>query len=119
MKRCSRDNEIVRDSSTGYQIMDKSRHTETKKLNYKKNHEAINGKLLKNVPKDLYEVELVKLKIRHNEPIIVVFFIIQHTKLRMLQLYYILLIKFAMCIHSRSLKCTNLNDCVPPSKKTE
>ena len=57
--------------------MDRSRHTETKYLNDEKTHKAINGKLFKrlnSVSKELYEVELVKSKIEHREPIIVGFF---------------------------------------------
>ena len=74
---------LLGNSSYGYQIMDKSRHTETKYLNDEKTHKAINGKLLKrlnSVSKDLYEVELVKSKIEHREPIIVGFFILQYAK---------------------------------------
>ena len=77
--------------SYGYQIMDRSRHTETKYLNDKKTHKAFNGKLFKrlnSVSKELYEVQLVKSKIEHREPIIVCFSILQSAKLRMLELYY-------------------------------
>ena len=71
---------LLGNSSYGYQIMDRSRHTETKYLNDEKTHKAINGKLFKrlnSVSKELYEVELVKSKIEHREPIIVGFFILQ------------------------------------------
>ena len=88
---------LLGNSSYGYQIMDRSRHTETKYLNDEKTHKAINGKLFKrlnSVSKELYEVELVKSKIEHREPIIVGFFILQYAKLRMLELYYNFFDKF-------------------------
>ena len=67
---------LLGNSSYGYQIMDRSGHTETKYLNDEKTHKAINGKLFKRlnrVSKELYEVELVKSKIEHREPIVVGF----------------------------------------------
>ena len=81
---------LLGNSSYGYQIMDRSRHTETKYLNNEKTHKAISGKLFKrlnSVLKELYEVELVKSKIEHREPIKVGFFILQYAKLSMLELY--------------------------------
>ena len=84
-------------SSYGYQIMDRSRHTITKYLNDEKTHKAINEPLFKRlntVEKDLYEVELLKSTIEHREPIIVGFFILQYAKLRMLELYYNFFDKF-------------------------
>ena len=92
-------------SSYGYQIMNRTRHTETKNLNDEKIHKAINGKLFKRlniVSKELYEVELVKSTIEHREPIIVGFFILQYAKLRILELYYSFLINFAISAHSKS-----------------
>ena len=82
---------LLGNSSYGYQIMDRSRHTITKYLNDEKTHKAINEPLLKrlnSVEKDLYEVELLKSTIEHREPIIVGSFILQYAKLRMLELYY-------------------------------
>ena len=82
---------LLGNSSYGCQIMDRSRHTETKYLNDKKTQKAINEKMFKrlnNVSKEIYEVELAKSKIEHREPIIVGFFILQYAKLRMLELYY-------------------------------
>ena len=84
-------------SSYGYQIMDRSRHTETNNLNDEKTHKAINGKLFKrlnSVSKELYKVELVKSKIEQRVPIIVGLFILQYAKIRMLELYYNFLNKF-------------------------
>ena len=78
-------------SSYGYQIMDRSRHTVTKYLNDEKTQGAINTKFFKrlhHINDQLYEVELAKAEIEHREPIIVGFFILQYAKLRMLELYY-------------------------------
>ena len=61
-------------SSYGYQIMDRSKHTMIKYLGDEKTHKAINNqffKRLNNVAKDFYEVELVKSTIEHREPLIV------------------------------------------------
>ena len=85
---------LLGNSSFGYQIMDRSRHTITKYLNDEKTHKAIKELLFKRikrnntVEKDLYEVELLKSTIEHREPILVGFFILQYAKLRMLELYY-------------------------------
>ena len=82
---------LLANSSYGYQIMDRSRHTVTKYLADDKTHAAINSKLFKkldHVNNSLYEVELDKAQIEHKEPIIVGFFILQYAKLRMLVLYY-------------------------------
>ena len=51
---------LLGNSSYGYQIMDRSRHTITKYLNDEKTHKAINEPLfrrLNSVQKDLYEIE--------------------------------------------------------------
>ena len=81
---------LLGNSSYGNQIMDRSRHTITKYLNDEKTHKAINEHFftrLNTIQKDLYEIELLKSTIEHTEPIIVGFFILQHAKLRMLELY--------------------------------
>ena len=81
---------LLENTSCGYQIMDRSRHTETKYLNDKKTHKAINGKVFNrpnNVSKKLYKIKLVKSNTEHRDPIIVGFFILQYAKLRMLELY--------------------------------
>ena len=68
-------------SSYGYQIMDRSRHTVTKYLTDEKTHSAINSKMFKrlnHISEQLYEVELVKSEIEHREPIIVGFFILHY-----------------------------------------
>ena len=82
---------LLANSSYGYQITDRSRHTVTKYLNDEKTHSAINSKMfmrLNHITDQLYEVELVKPEIEHREPIIVGFFILQYAKQRMLELYY-------------------------------
>ena len=82
---------LLSNSSYGYQIIDRSRHTVTKYLTNKKTHAAINSKLFKkldHVNNSLYEVKLAKAQIEHKEPIIVGFFILQYAQLRMLELYY-------------------------------
>ena len=82
---------LIANSSYGYQITDRSRHTVTKYLTDEKTHSAINSKMFKrlnHITDQLYEVELVKPEIEHREPIIVGFFILQYAKQRMLELYY-------------------------------
>ena len=82
---------LLANSPYGYQVKDRRRHTVTKYLSDDKTHAAINSKLFKRLDQmnnSLYEVELAKAEIEHKEPIIVAFFILQYTKLRMLELYY-------------------------------
>ena len=124
---------LLGNSSYGYQIIDRSRHTETKYLNDEKTHKAINGKTFKrlnNVSKENYEVELAKSKIEHREPIIAGFFILQYAKLRMLELYYNFFDRFwdvdkfeelEMDTDSLYLALAheNLYECIRPAKKEE
>ena len=121
---------LLGNSSYGYQIMDRSKHTETKYLNDEKTHKAINGKMFKrlnNVSKELYEVELAKSKIELREPIIVGFFILQYAKLRMLELYYNFFDRFCDVDKFEELEMDtdslylalaheNLYDCIRPAK---
>ena len=89
--------ELLANSSYGYQIMDRSRHTVTKYLIDEKTHSTIINNLFKRlnfVTDQLYEIELVKSEIEHREPIIVGFFILQHAQLRMLEFYYNFFKKF-------------------------
>ena len=82
---------LLANSSYGYQIMDRCRHTVTKNLSDEKTHGDINTKLFKrldHINDQLYEVELAKAEVEHREPIIVGFFILQYAKLRMLELYF-------------------------------
>ena len=124
---------LLANSSHGYQIMDRSRHTVTKYLNDDKIHSAINSKMFKrlnHITDQLYEVELVKSEIEHRETIIVGFFILQHAKLRMLELYYNFFKKFCdtdkyeeleMDIDSLYLALSeeNLEDVILPEKRAE
>ena len=80
---------LLGNSSYGYQIIDRSRNTETLYLSDEKTHKPNNNRLFKrlnNVSTDTYEVELAKSTVEHREPIIVGFFILQYAKLRMLEL---------------------------------
>ena len=82
---------LLANSSYGYQIMERSRHTVTKYLADEKTHAVINSKMFKkldHVNNSLYEVELTKAQIEHKEPIIVGFLILQYAELRRLRLYY-------------------------------
>ena len=82
---------LLATSSYVYQIMDRGQHTVTKYLSDEKTHAAINSKLFKKLDhmnNSLYEVELAKPQTEHKEPIIVGFSILQHAKLRLLELYY-------------------------------
>ena len=122
---------MLGNSSYGYQIMDRSRHTETKYLKDEKTHKAINGKMFKRlnyVLKEIYAVELAEYKIEHREPIIVWFFILQYAKLRMLELYYNFYDKFCdvdkfeeleMDTESLYLALAHekLFDCIRPAKR--
>ena len=122
---------LLGNSSYGYQIMDRSRHTITKYLNADKSHKAINEPLfrrLNTVEKDLYELELLKSTNEHREPIIVGFFILQYAKLRILELYYNFFDKFCDVNRIEELEMDtdslylalaeeNLYDCIKPDKR--
>ena len=124
---------LLGNSSYGYQIMDRSKHTEIKYLNDEKTHKAINGKMFKrlnNVSNELDEVKLAKSKIEHREPIIVGFFILQYAKLRILELYYSFFDRFCDVNKFEELEMDtgslylalaheNLYDCIRLAKKQE
>ena len=124
---------LLVNSSYGYQIIDRSHHTVPKYLTDEKTHGAINNKMFKrlcHINNQLYEVDLAKLEIEHREPNIDGFFILQHAKLRMLELYYNFLDKYRdvkkfeelemdtdlLCL---ALSENNLYDCIRPTKKQE
>ena len=78
----------------------------------------------------LYEVELVKSEIKHREPILDGFFILQYAKLRMLELYYNFLRKFCDTEKYEELEMDtdslylalseeNLEDIILPEKRNE
>ena len=124
---------LLANSSYGYQIMDRSRHTVTKYLSDEKTHAAINGKLFKklaHVNNSLYEVELAKAQIGHREPIIVGFFILQYAKFRMLELYYNFFARFCDVTKFEELEMDadslylalaekELEDCIRPETRAE
>ena len=124
---------LLANSSYGYQIMDRSRHTVTKYLADKKTHAAINSKLFKKldpVNNSLYEVEFAKAQIEHKEPIIVGFFILQYAKLRMLELYYNFFTRFCDVNKFEELEMDTdslylalaekeMEDCITPEMRAE
>ena len=124
---------LLADSSYGYQIIDPSRHTVTKYLTDEKTHAAINGKLFKkldHVNNSLYEVELAKAQIEQSEPIIVVSFILQYAKPRMLKLYYNFFTRFCDVTKFEELEMDTdllylalaekeLEDCIRPEMRAE
>ena len=124
---------LVADSSYGYQIMDRSRHTKTKDLSDEKTHAAIKSKLFKkldHVDNSLYEVELAKAQIEHREPIIVGFFILQYAKLRLFELYYNIFTRFCDVDKFEELEMDRdslyfaiaekeLDDCIKPEMRAE
>ena len=95
-------------------------------------HKAINNRLfrrLNKVGRGTYEVELVKSTVEHREPIIVGFFILQYSKLRMLELYYNFFDKFCDVQKFEELEMDtdslylalaheNLYDCIRPEMRS-
>ena len=96
-------------------------------------HGAINTKFFKGLDHfndQLYEGQLAKVEIEHREPIIVVFFILQYAKLRMLELYYNFFERFCdvnkfeeLEMYTDSLYLAlsekKLYDCIREESKTE
>ena len=124
---------LLANSSSGYQIMDRSPHTVTKYLSDKKTREAIRSKLFKkleHVNNSLYEVKLAKAQVEQKEPIIVGFFNLQYAKRLKLELYYSFCTKFcdvdkleememdtdSLCL---ALAEKELGDCIRPEMTTE
>jgi hypothetical protein len=88
---------LISNSSYGYQIMDRCRHSETRYVKEDTACKLINKKQFKDytqIDEDLFEITSAKSKTIHKEPIVVGFFILQFAKLRMLELYYNFLDKF-------------------------
>ena len=124
---------LLAKSSYVYQIIDRSQHTLTKYLSDQKTHAAINSKLFKrldHMKNSLYEVELAKAEIEHNEPIIVGSFILQYAKLRMLELYYNFFTRFCEVNKFEELEMDTdslylalaekeLEDCIRPEMRAE
>ena len=124
---------LLANSSYGYLIMDRSRHTVTNYLSEEKTHAAIKSKQFKkldHVNNSLYEVELTKAQIEHREPIIVGFFVFQYAKLRLLELYYNFFTRFCDVNKFEELEMDTdslylalaekeLGDCIRPEMRTE
>ena len=94
---------LLANSSYGYQVMDRNRHTVPKFFTDEKTNAAINSKLFKkldHVNNSLFEVEVAKAHIEHKKPIIVGFFILQYAKLRLLELYYNFFTRFLDILRS-------------------
>ena len=119
---------LLANSSYGYQIMHRSRHTVTKYLSDEKTHAVINSKLFKKLDhmnNSLYEVELAKAQMEHREPIF-----LQYAKLRMLELYYNFFTRFCDVNKFEELKMDTdslypalaekeLEDCIRPEMRAE
>ena len=124
---------LLANSSSGYQIMDRSRHTVTKYLSDEKTLAAYNSKLFKKIDhfnNSLYKVELAKAEIEHIEPIIVEFFVLQYAKLRILELYYNLFTRFCDVNNFEEVEMDTdplylalaekeLEDCIRPEMRAE
>ena len=124
---------LLANSSYGYQIMDRSRHTLTKYLIDEKTHSAINTKIISrpnHITDELHEVELVKSGIEHREPIFMEFFILQYAKVRMFELHYNFFKKFCETDKYEELEKDtdslllvlskeNLEDVILPAKRAE
>ena len=78
----------------------------------------------------MFEVELAKAQIEHKDPINVVFFILQHAKLRLLELYYNFFTKFSHVNKFEELEMETdwlylalaeeeLEDCIRPEMRAE
>ena len=79
--------QLLANSSYGYQIMDRSRHTVTRYLSDENTHGAIKNKIFRchgYINDQLYEVKLVKSENGHKELIFIGFSVLQYAKLRML-----------------------------------
>ena len=88
---------LLANSSYGNKIIVHRRHSVTRYMNDEKTHAASYNNLFKRLGRindQLYEVELAESGIEHKEPIVVGFFILQHDKLEMLELYYNFFEKF-------------------------
>ena len=82
---------LIGNSSYGYQIMDRSKHSKTQYVVGAEIDPLVNERNFKNLnllPSSIYEVEMVKPEMNHKEPIDVGFFILHYAKLTMLQLFY-------------------------------
>ena len=87
--------------------MDRTRHSVTSFMNIERPHTVINNKLfnrLGHINDQLYEVGLAKSEVENKEPIILLVFILQYAKLRMMELYYNYCIKFRGTDKNKEMK---------------
>ena len=122
---------LLANSSYGYQIMDRNRHTITKYLNDLKAHKAINSKFFKNrnhLNDNVYEIESLKAYVEHKVHMTKGFFIQEYAKLRMLELFYSFFQKFCIFnsfdeleLHTESLYIAVAHDlfedCITPEMR--
>ena len=88
---------LLANSSNGCQFIDRKCYSITKYTNDEETHTEIHNKIFKRlgyISDHFYEVDLAKSEIEHRKPIIVVFFVLQYAKMRMLELYYKFFSKF-------------------------
>ena len=96
---------LIGNSSYGYQIMDRSKHSKTQYVVGAEVDKLLNEWNFKNLnvlPSALHEVEMVNSEVNHKETIIVGFFILQFAKLTMLQLLYNLFFNCSVIFKSTS-----------------
>ena len=82
---------LIGNSSYGYQIMDRTRHTKTKYAIGPSVSKLVNNKFFKSfneLDDKIFEIDLQNSTVHHKEPLIVGFFILQYAKLTMLELVY-------------------------------
>ena len=81
---------LLANGSYGSQIMNPIRNSVTKFTNVEEKHALVNKELFKNleyINDQIYQVEPAESEIEFEEPIIVGLFLLQYTKLRILELY--------------------------------
>jgi hypothetical protein len=88
---------LLGNSSYGYQIMNRKKHKQVSYVEDINVHQRINKASFyscNEISSNLFEIVSTKNTIRHKEPIVLGFFILQYAKLRMLELYYNFLDRF-------------------------
>ena len=124
---------LIGNSAYGYQLMDRTRHTNTKYVDNSKIDRTINSKhyrSLNEICPDSYEVTSSRPIVEHREPIVLGFFVLQYSKMRMLELVYNFFVRFCdrnlyqfieMDTDSlyMALAKDNIDDCVRPEMLDE
>ena len=117
----------------GYQIVHRSRLSVRKYLSDGNTHAAVNNRLFKKLDRvnnALSAVELTKAQIKHKEPTIIAFLILQYAKFRKFELYCKFFIKVCdlkkleeleidTCFLYLALAEKELEDCIQPEMKAE